>query len=63
MKLEVMPIMEIREIICMARTTVKVAPRAPWEGPDCILVVGGGGEIWRWSLSGGEGEGGEEGCR
>lgn len=36
-----MPIIEIREIACMARTTVNVAPRAPYCGPgilDEILV-------------------------
>ena len=33
MKFEVMPMMVIREMACMARTTMKVAPRAPkfWE--------------------------------
>jgi hypothetical protein len=29
MKFDVIPIMVMREIACMARTTVKVAPRAP----------------------------------
>lgn len=33
MKFEVIPIMVMREMACMARTTVNVAPRAPkfWE--------------------------------
>jgi hypothetical protein len=29
MKLEVMPIMEMRQTACMPRMTVKVIPRAP----------------------------------
>lgn len=29
MKLAVMPMMEMRQMACMPRTTVKVAPRAP----------------------------------
>lgn len=39
MKFEVIPIMVIRDIACMALTTVKVAPRAPkfWEA--ILLVV------------------------
>ena len=45
-KLEEMPIMVMREMACMARTTVKVAPKAPkfW---DAILMdgLGRGGKV------------------
>lgn len=40
MKFEVMPMMAMRETNCMARTTVKVAPRAPNCGPGMMAAEG-----------------------
>ncbi len=40
MKFEVMPMMEIRQMACMARATVKDAPRAPNAGLG--MLTGGG---------------------
>ena len=40
-KFALMPMMVMREMASMARTTVKVAPRAPKFAP-CILAVGVG---------------------
>lgn len=40
-KLAVMPIIEMRQMICMARTTVNVAPRAPSCGPGMVAGLGG----------------------
>lgn len=42
MKFAVMPIIEIRHTACIARATVKDAPRAPNAGPG-ILAGGGAG--------------------
>jgi len=39
MKFEVMPIIEMRHMACMARVTVKDAPRAPNAGPG--ILTGG----------------------
>jgi hypothetical protein len=43
MKFEVMPMMVMREMACMARTTVKVAPRAPkfWDAIMIGVLMGG----------------------
>ena len=38
MKFAVMPIMEMRQMACIARTTVKDAPRAPNCGPGMLTV-------------------------
>lgn len=35
-KLAVMPMMEMRQMTCIARTTVKVAPRAPYLGAGML---------------------------
>ena len=45
MKLDVMPMIVMSEMACMARTTVKVAPRAPnfWDA----ILVGEGERSWR----------------
>lgn len=50
MKLAVMPMMAMREMTCMPRTTVKVAPRAPNCGPGILAVGGGGDETVRLGL-------------
>jgi hypothetical protein len=42
MKFAVMPMMEMRQMACMARATVKDAPRAPNCGPDILMGVGEG---------------------
>lgn len=36
MKLAVMPMIAMREMACIPRTTVKVAPRAPNAGPGIL---------------------------
>jgi hypothetical protein len=38
MKLAVMPMMAISDTACMPRTTVKVAPRAPWFGIGMVNI-------------------------
>jgi hypothetical protein len=61
MKFAVIPIMEMRQMACMARTTVKDAPRAPncgagiLTGWDCFLGFGfgsGRGDLGRGSSLG-----------
>ena len=55
MKFEVIPMMATREIACMARTTVKVMPRAPKFCPVMMKVeveveVGGGVLKYDWKV-------------
>jgi hypothetical protein len=54
MKFAVIPMMEMREMACIPRTTVKVAPKAPKFGP-CILTCWSGlglglGPSWDWGF-------------
>ncbi len=43
-KLAVIPMMEMRQMTCIARTTVKVAPRAPYLGAG-MLTGGMGSDV------------------
>lgn len=54
MKFAVMPMIEMRHMACIARVTVKDAPRAPNAGPGMLT---GGGDGFFGSGFGGEGFG------
>jgi len=56
MKFAVMPMIEMRHMACIARVTVKDAPRAPNAGPD-MLTGGGDGFFGSGFGFGGEGFG------
>jgi hypothetical protein len=55
MKFAVMPIMEMRHTACIARATVKDAPRAPNAGAG--MLTGGGDGFLGFGFGSGLGEG------